>query len=61
MATLMHYIAETYGQAAFLPLLRALPGAGSLDAWLQAGLDLDPRALEAGWRAWLREQLQRRS
>jgi hypothetical protein len=55
----MHYVGEAYGDQAFLSLSRSLPEAESLGSWLQLALDVDLETFEAGWQAWLREQVGR--
>jgi hypothetical protein len=57
MATLMLYVGENYEQDVFVALLRELPEAHSLEAWLETGLEVSPEVFEAEWKAWLRDQI----
>jgi len=57
--TIVGYAGKAYGSQAFPALLKSLPEADSIEAWLQMALDVDLETFEADWRAWLREQVAR--
>jgi hypothetical protein len=57
--TLVHYVTETYGEAARNDWIRAIATDQTLDEACESQLGIRFEDLDAAWRAWLLEQVKR--